>query len=168
MTMNTPDNTLPPADPRPVERWFANYSNDHRDATNQAIHVVCVPLILWSVIALLWTIPVPAALGRDGAWAGLAMAVAAIYYYQLSRALGLVMAFKLVAFGFLTHLLYAALGAANLLWLAIGVFVLAWIGQFIGHRYEGKKPSFFTDLVYLLIGPAWVMGKLMQRLRIPI
>ena len=50
----------------------------------------------------------------------------------------------------------------------VAIFVIAWIGQFIGHRYEGKKPSFFTDLVYLLIGPAWVMGKLMRRLRIPI
>lgn len=168
MTMDTPDLTPPAVEPRPVDRWFANYSGDHRNATNQTIHVVCVPLILWSVIALLWTLPVPAALGRAGAWAGLAMAVAAIYYYQLSRPLGLVMAIKLVALGFLTHLLFTVLGAANLLWLAIGVFVLAWIGQFIGHRYEGKKPSFFTDLVYLLIGPAWVMGKLMQRLRIPI
>lgn len=166
--MNPTDDLLPAIEPRPVERWFANYSGDHRNATNQAIHVVCVPLILWSVIALLWLIPVPAALGRDGAWAGMAMAVAAIYYYRLSRPLGLVMAIKLVALGFITHLLYGALGATNLLWLAIAVFVVAWIGQFIGHRYEGKKPSFFTDLVYLLIGPAWVMGKLMRRLRIPL
>lgn len=168
MTMNTTDDSLSAADPRPVERWFSNYSNDHRDATNQWIHVICVPLILWSVVALLWVIPVPAVLGRDGAWAGLAMAAAAIFYYRLSRPLGLVMAIKLVALGFITHLLFGALGATNLLWLAIGVFVIAWIGQFIGHRYEGKKPSFFTDLVYLLIGPAWVMGKLMRRLRIPI
>jgi uncharacterized membrane protein YGL010W len=98
----------------------------------------------------------------------MAMAVAAIYYYRLSRSLGLVMAIKLVALGFITHALYVALGATQLLWLAIAVFVVAWIGQFIGHRYEGKKPSFFTDLVYLLIGPAWVMGKLMRRLRVPL
>lgn len=166
--MNTTDHTPPADEPRPVERWFASYSNDHRNATNQAIHVVCVPLILWSVIALLWLIPVPPALGREGAWAGMAMAMAAIYYYRLSRPLGLVMALKLVALGFITHGLYVALGATQLLWLAIAVFVVAWIGQFIGHRYEGKKPSFFTDLVYLLIGPAWVMGKLMRRLRVPL
>lgn len=168
MTMNTPDHTPLADEPRPVERWFASYSNDHRNATNQTIHVVCVPLILWSVIALLWLIPVPPALGREGAWAGMAMAMAAIYYYRLSRPLGLVMAIKLVALGFITHGLYVALGATQLLWLAIAVFVVAWIGQFIGHRYEGKKPSFFTDLVYLLIGPAWVMGKLMRRLRLPL
>ena len=43
---------------------------------------------------------------------------------------------------------------------AAGVFVLAWIGQFYGHHLEGRRPSFLTDLVYLLIGPAWVLGKL--------
>jgi len=46
-----------------------------------------------------------------------------------------------------------------LLWIAIGVFVVAWIGQFIGHQIEGKKPSFFKDLQFLLIGPAWVVFK---------
>ena len=38
------------------------------------------------------------------------------------------------------------------------VFVLAWIGQFIGHLIEGKRPSFFKDLQFLLIGPAWLMA----------
>lgn len=166
--MNTTDDSLPAQAPRPVDRWFANYADDHRNATNQAIHVVCVPLILWSVIALLWLIPVPPALGRDGAWAGMAMAMAAIHYYRLSRPLGLVMALTLVALGFLTHGLHVSLGATKLLWLAVAVFVLAWIGQYIGHRYEGRKPSFLTDLAYLLIGPAWVMGKLMRWLRIPL
>jgi uncharacterized membrane protein YGL010W len=51
--------------------------------------------------------------------------------------------------------------------LAIVVFVGAWIGQFVGHRIEGRRPSFFTDLFYLLVGPAWLMGKAMRRLRVP-
>ena len=154
-----------PAD-RPVDRWFGSYSNDHQNALNQKIHVICVPLILWSVIALLWVIPVPAVLGRPGAWAGLAMALASIFYWRLSRPLGAFMLLQFVLMGFVTHLLMQTLGAGSLLWLAIGVFVLAWIGQFIGHKYEGKKPSFLADLVYLLIGPAWVVGKLMRRLGI--
>ena len=49
-------------------------------------------------------------------------------------------------------------------WLAVGVFVAAWIGQFIGHQFEGRRPSFLTDLAYLLIGPAWLMAKLLRRL----
>ena len=55
---------------------------------------------------------------------------------------------------------------AMLLKVAIGVFVVAWIGQFIGHKVEGKRPSFFTDLVYLLVGPMWTLRKLYTRLGI--
>jgi uncharacterized membrane protein YGL010W len=62
--------------------------------------------------------------------------------------------------------LYRTLGGQHLLWLALGVFVVAWIGQFIGHMIEGRRPSFFTDLAYLLIGPAWLVGKVMRRLGI--
>jgi uncharacterized membrane protein YGL010W len=166
--MNATPDYVPSPGQRPVERWFAHYSSDHQNTLNQQIHVVCVPLILWSVIALLWVIPVPPALGRAGAWAGLAMAIATLFYWRLSRPLGLVMLVEFVLLGLITHALYQLLGAQGLLWLGIGVFVVAWIGQFIGHKYEGKKPSFLTDLVYLLIGPAWVTAKLMRRLRIPV
>jgi len=64
----------------------------------------------------------------------------------------------------LCRLLEMRIGLPNLLWLAIGVFVVAWIAQFIGHKFEGRKPSFLTDLVYLLIGPAWVLSKLYRRM----
>jgi uncharacterized membrane protein YGL010W len=122
---------------RPIDRWFASYSGDHRNPTNQLIHVICVPAILWSVIALLWCIPVPEGMFVPGAFAALAMFAAWMFYYRASRPLGLG---------------------------AIAVFVVAWIGQFVGHKIEGRKPSFFTDLTYLLIGPAWVLAKLYRKL----
>ncbi len=150
--------------PRPIDRWFASYSSDHRNATNQLIHVFCVPAILWSVIALLWCIPSPGTLFRPGIWAGLAMFAATLFYYRASRKLGLGMIATFVLMGLLTHGLYLSLGVMNLLWLAIAVFVVAWIGQFLGHKVEGCKPSFLTDLTYLLIGPAWVLAKLYRRL----
>ena len=56
------------------------------------------------------------------------------------------------------------LGTIGLLKLAIGVFVVAWIGQFVGHHIEGRRPSFLTDLTYLLIGPIWVLNKLYRKL----
>jgi len=62
--------------------------------------------------------------------------------------------------------LYRSLGPAALMWLAVGVFVVAWVAQFVGHKIEGKKPSFLTDLAYLLIGPAWIVAKIMRRLHI--
>ncbi|MEG3192018.1 Mpo1-like protein [Lysobacter sp. D1-1-M9] len=149
---------------RPIDRWFASYSGDHRNPTKQAIHVVAVPAIAWSVIALLWCIPAPGTLFKPGFWAALAMFTAWCFYYRASRRLGLGMAAAFVLLAGLTHALYRALGPTDLLWLALGVFVLAWIAQFLGHKIEGRKPSFLTDLTYLLIGPAWVLANLYRRL----
>ena len=152
------------ASPRPLDRWFAHYSDDHRNATNQRIHVWCVPAIVWSVIALLWCIPAPGTWFRDGLWAGAAMLAATLFYYRSSRALGLGMLVAFVIAGAITRGLFDALGRGPLLGVAIAVFVVAWIGQFIGHKLEGRRPSFLTDLTYLLIGPAWVLAKLYRRL----
>lgn len=149
---------------RPIDRWFASYSDDHRNATNQWLHVVCVPLILWSVIALLWCIPVPGTLFGPGAWAALAMFLTWSFYYRQSRTLGMGMLLVFVAISWATRWLHMELGTTGLLKLAIAVFVAAWIGQFIGHHIEGRRPSFFTDLTYLLIGPIWVLNKLYRRL----
>ena len=143
---------------RPIDRWFQNYSGDHRNGTNQLIHVVAVPAILWSVVALLWCIPIFGSLFKSGIWAALAMFGAWMFYNRLSRPLGYGMLVAFFTFGCLCRLLEQRLGLQMLLWLAIGVFVVAWIAQFIGHKIEGKKPSFFTDLVYLLIGPIWVLS----------
>lgn len=154
--MNTAD--------RPIHRWFASYSGDHRNEINQRIHVVCVPAILWSVIALLWCLPAPGTMFLPGLWAALATFAAWMFYYRASRSLGFGMLAVFVLMLFLTRWLYAVLGATGLLYLAGAVFVVAWIGQFIGHKIEGRKPSFFTDLTYLLIGPAWVLAKLYRRM----
>lgn len=156
------------ADPRrEVDRWLGNYSEDHRNPTNILIHWICVPLILWAVIALLWVIPVPAVLGRAGLWAGVAMFFALSFYLRLSRPLGFAMLAAFVVFGVITQALYDTIGAGNLLWLAVAVFVAAWIAQFIGHKIEGKRPSFLTDLAYLMIGPAWLVAKIMRRSGLP-
>lgn len=149
---------------RPVDRYLHSYSGDHVNATNQRIHLVCVPAIVWSVTAALWTVPVPEALMRPGAWMALAMFLAWLWYWRLSRKLAFGMLAAFCAFGWLNWWLQGALGLRGLLWLAIAVFVVAWIGQFIGHKVEGRRPSFFTDLVYLLVGPLWTLDKLYRKL----
>jgi uncharacterized membrane protein YGL010W len=136
---------------RPIDRFLGNYSEDHRNATNRLIHWICVPLIVWTVVAALWVIPVPT-FARPGLWAG------------LSRPLGAAMLVFFLLLMALTWWLHQQLGSRVLLWSAVGVFVLAWVAQFIGHEFEGKRPSFLTDLVYLLIGPLWLMSKLFRRL----
>lgn len=151
---------------RSVNEWFGSYSADHQNPVNRLIHWFCVPAILWAVIAALWLIPVPPSIGRPGFWCGLVMVAAFAFYWRLSRPLGAAMFIVFVVLGVLTEVLYRSLGPIHLRWLAIGVFVVAWIGQFLGHLIEGRKPSFLTDLAYLLIGPAWLIGKLMRRLGI--
>jgi uncharacterized membrane protein YGL010W len=151
---------------RSVNEWFGNYSADHQHPTNRLIHWICVPAILWAAIAGLWLVPVPSSVGRAGFWCGLAMVGALGFYWRLSRPLGAAMFVAFVVLALLTEGLSRWLGPLALLWLALGVFVAAWIGQFVGHAIEGRKPSFLTDLAYLLIGPAWLTGKIMRRLGI--
>lgn len=140
--------------PRPIDRLLGQYSESHLNHTNELIHLVCVPLIVFSLLGLVWWIHPLAAL---------AVSLAALaYYFQLSRpfALGM-LAMTAVMLGLL-H----AMPPLTVLPVSITIFVLAWIGQFIGHKIEGKKPSFFDDLRFLLIGPLFVLGFLYRRLRV--
>ena len=155
-------NTTTPV--RPIDRHLAHYSDDHRNPINQYIHVLAVPAATWSVVALLWCIPVFGTLAKTGIWAALAMFFAWSYYYRLSRPLGLGMLMVFFVYGCLCRLLEMRLGLVMLLWTALAVLVLAWAGQFIGHRLEGRKPGLFTDRVYLLIGPLWVLARLYRRI----
>lgn len=149
---------------RPIDRWFSKYSGDHQNAANQKIHFIAVPTILWTVTAMLWCIPVPGTWFQPGAWCALAMFAAWMFYYRASRKIGLGMLAVFVGMSWLNRWLYGTFGATVLLQAAIAIFVVAWIAQFVGHKIEGKKPSFFTDVVYLLIGPAWVLGKVYRSL----
>jgi len=138
---------------RKIDELFARYGESHRDPANKAIHWVCVPLITWSVIALLWSwTPV-------AAYALIALSVA--FYAWLSPAIAVGMLGVSAALVYPLTLLGSSAPLA-----AIVVFVVAWIGQFIGHRIEGRKPSFLDDIKFLLIGPAWLLGDLYRRLGI--
>jgi uncharacterized membrane protein YGL010W len=151
-------------DHRSMRDWLDSYSHDHQHPANQLLHWICVPLIVWSAIAMLWTIPVPEAWFRPGSWAVLAIVLAFTWYWKHSRRLGAALLVVLTIFALSCYWAFQQFGPTILLRTGIGVFVVAWIGQFIGHLMEGRRPSFFTDLAYLLIGPAWLMDKLLYRL----
>ncbi|MEP7183748.1 MAG: Mpo1-like protein [Betaproteobacteria bacterium] len=138
---------------RKVDELFEHYGESHRHPANKAIHWVCVPLITWSLLALLWSASPVAA--------SVFIAAALAFYVWLSVPLALGM---LVVTAVMVWPLTAL--KANTLTVALAVFVLAWIGQFIGHRIEGKKPSFVEDVRFLLVGPAWLLGFLYRRLGI--
>ncbi len=146
-----------------MQPWLDSYSADHQHPTNRILHWICVPLILWCVIALVWTVPVPAFLGRQGFWAVGMLVLAFAWYWKRSHRLGAALLVVLALLALLTELIYRQLGPTSLRILAVSVFVLAWIGQFVGHAIEGRRPSFLTDPAYLLVGPAWLMDKLLRR-----
>jgi uncharacterized membrane protein YGL010W len=149
---------------RSMQSWLDGYSADHRNPVNQVIHWICVPPIVWTVVALLWTVPVPSAFLKPGAWAVFAMVLAFAWYWKHSHRLGGALLVAFVVLALITAWLFDLLGPVRLRWVAIAVFVLAWIGQFVGHKFEGHRPSFLTDLSYLLVGPAWLMEKFLRRL----
>jgi len=152
---------------RPVDRWFEAYAADHQHPANQSLHVFCVPAIVWSILALLYVIPTPQfwrdPLPSEGVFAAVAAAMALFFWLRLSWTLGIGSLLLTAASLWLAATLAGAFGSLSLLWIAIAVFVIAWIGQFIGHHIEGRRPSFFTDLVYLLIGPPWVLAKVYRK-----
>ncbi|MEM6572892.1 MAG: Mpo1-like protein [Pseudomonadota bacterium] len=144
-----------------VHTWFEQYGVSHQNPVNKQIHWVCVPLIYWSVYALLSAVP-NGPLPDAWTWGLVVMALGQAYYLVLSPSLALgLLAFNAVVV--LTASGLADLGI-SLGWAGAVVFVLAWIGQFIGHRIEGAKPSFFEDVQFLMIGPAWLMGFVYRRL----
>jgi len=146
--------------------WFDEYAVSHRHPVNKALHWICVPLIVWSLIGLLWSLPAPGRTDLDYAnWASYAVAAAVLYYGVLSMplALGLlpVLAAMLFSVDALSQLAHVPLWAVS-----AGVFVVAWAGQFVGHAIEGKRPSFLKDLQFLLIGPIWLLAGLYRRIGI--
>lgn len=149
----------------PVGQWLDEYGESHRDPVNKRIHWICVPAIMVSLIGLLAAIPVPAEFSHLGPWLdwGVILLLAAMLYYvvlslRLATGMILVAAMVLAAVHGL-KLLPFALWASSL-----SIFVVAWIGQFIGHKIEGKKPSFFKDIQFLLIGPLWLLAAIYRRL----
>lgn len=150
---------------RAIHRWLTEYGQSHTHPVNETIHWICVPTIVWTVVALLFCIPVPAQLGEfavPGLFAYVAVAAALLYYLRLSPLLMLGMLVFASGCLALSATLHARLGG-NLGWLALAVFVAAWIGQFIGHKVEGKKPSFLKDVFFLLIGPIWLLAHLYRK-----
>lgn len=140
---------------RPVDLLFNRYGGYHRDPVNKAIHWVCVPLIVWSLMGLLW------AAAPVAAYAAIAGALG--FYLWLSVPIALGMAVVLGA------MLYALtwLGERALVVSAV-VFVAAWAGQFVGHAIERSRPSFLEDVRSFLVGPAWLLGFIYRRLGIAV
>lgn len=157
---------------RKIDKLFAEYSENHQNETNKAIHWICVPLIFFSIVGLIASIPsapVQSVFGEGNPyanWAAVGLILVLIYYVSLSISLSIgMMLFAVLCLmlaDFISKKIPTPLWAVSLI-----IFFVAWVGQFFGHKVEGRKPSFFKDIQFLLIGPAWLMHFIYKRIGIP-
>ena len=150
------------------DQWFAEYGECHQNRTNKLIHWICVPAIAASLLGLLWGIPTPGFMNGVPLlnWSTIVVALSLLYYVRLSLtlAIGMLLFSMVVVVGIST---IQQLTTVPVWQLSLGLFVLSWIGQAIGHSIEGKKPSFLADLTFLLIGPIWLLSFVYRKLGIP-
>lgn len=146
-----------------LSQWFEEYAVSHQNETNKAIHYICVPAIFFSIVGLFLSIPpvflteIPGDYVLLENWATVALVLVLIFYFRLSFSMG----FKMLIFSVFCLLGNYWISTIAPLWLvSLIIFAVAWVGQFYGHKIEGKKPSFLKDVQFLLIGPAWVLENL--------
>jgi uncharacterized membrane protein YGL010W len=150
MSTATQDQAAPA---RRVDQLLAHYSESHRHPTNELIHYTAIPLIMLSLVGLIYAAhPIAAYL-----FIGASM----VYYVRLSWVFFITM----LGGSALVLALVHAMGEQRVL-ICASIFVVAWIFQFIGHKIEGKKPSFFEDIQYLWVGPLFVLSRLFGKLGI--
>ena len=149
-----PTNSSPGKSSQSINDLLDEYAQSHQNKTNKIIHYFCVPIIFWSITAMLWVVKIPSV-------ENLAIVITVlISIYYVSKDLKI--AIQMIVFSALCLLLNSLLESQGLplLMIAVALFVIAWIFQFVGHNIEGKKPSFLKDLQFLLIGPAWIVKQL--------
>ena len=162
---------------RSVDEWLAAYGESHQNPVNKAIHWLCVPVILITLIGVLWEIQLPSPFesqilgipALELSNLGVALILCALLYYailSLPLAMGMVIVLGGSVLAVVGLKKIGALLGVSLLQLSLALFVVAWIGQFIGHKIEGKKPSFFEDIQFLMIGPLWLLSFVYRRLGI--
>ena len=146
-----------------MQDWFDAYGVSHKDHTNKTIHWICVPLIFYSILGILSLVPFDFIKGwfpediRPFIHLGTLLILSAVvFFFRLSVSISIGMLVVSFLMLWLVAKTFSAFGDQAWMFF-VSVFVLSWIGQFIGHKIEGEKPSFFDDLKFLLIGPAWLL-----------
>ena len=156
-----------------IEQWIGEYGESHQNSTNKAIHWICVPSIMLSLLALISIIPFPMndfvlfSISEEKVllnWTIVFLLFSVIFYLRLS--ISITIGMLLIAIGMIASINWIEFFDPTIWRLSLSIFVVSWIGQFIGHKIEGKKPSFFEDLQFLLIGPAWLLSFIYKKIGI--
>ena len=151
---------------RKIDQLFAEYAESHQNPTNKTIHWICVPLIFWSILGFISIIPSPhffvIYFGAISIVSIIAIALVTLFYFRLSWRIALIMIFVMLLMEHLVYFINVKFQHQS--WINfLAVFVRSWIGQFYGHKIEGRKPSFLKDLQFLLVGPIWLLHFLLKK-----
>ncbi len=162
-----------PTPQRAIEIYFAKYNEYHTNPVNRIINYICIPVITFSVVGFVWSLPFMHLnfLGvKDGFlnWASFLIAFSIYYYYRMSPILSYFMLLVVFAFAYcIVQLEYwQKAGGMVLPQLCIVLFVISNILQLIGYKLEGKKPMLFFDFKFLLISPLWLISLILKRFNI--
>lgn len=154
---------------RKIDLLLAEYGESHRNSTNKLIHWICVPLIFWTILGFISYIPTPNIylkyFGFLSVASFIALILVTVFYFRLSWRIALIMVFIMLLMEHFVSLTNVTFGKKSWLFF-LAVFVITWILQFVGHKIEGKKPSFLKDLQFLLIGPIWLLSFVLKKLGI--
>ena len=148
-----------------VNEWNEEYAKYHKNKTNKIIHWICIPLIMFSLLGLLslMTLFTYNSVAISALWFFIIFAIG--YYIKLSKSLPLGMTIISICFIYFIELINQNF-INQKFEIFLGIFIISWIGQFIGHKIEGKKPAFVKDLQFLLIGPLWLLSYIYEKLDI--
>jgi uncharacterized membrane protein YGL010W len=151
---------------RKVDLLFAEYSKSHRNPTNKFIHWICVPLIFWTILGFTSLIPSPhlcaSYFGCVSIVSLIVIILITLFYIRLSLLIAILMVVVMLMMEHFIYLTNIHVGKQS--WIVyLSVFIITWIFQLIGHKIEGKKPTFLKDLQFLLIGPIWLLGFVLKK-----
>ncbi len=146
---------------RDIHQWISDYGVSHQNPINKKIHWICVPLIMFTLLGLLSLVKI-----YNVNLTYLIIAFALLFYLRLSIPISIgmfIISAAQLGFIFYIEMLFLDI---HLIYIYLLTFIIAWVGQFIGHKIEGQKPSFFEDLQFLLIGPAWLISFIYKKIGI--
>jgi len=150
-----------------ADRWLDIYEHGHSGPVNRALHWICAPLLVCSLVGILWALPVPAAFRASDSvinWGTLFIMAIIVYYFIISIRL---------AIGSLPFIVFIALVIARLdmlatpLWkISVLALAISALGLYTGHQLDGNRTSVLRDLLYAPIAPLWILGSLYRQLGI--
>ena len=152
-----------------INQWLDEYGESHQNKTNKLIHWFCVPIITFTLLGILSSFTFQFII-NEGSYvinpAGVLVIIAVLFYLRLSYSISIgMLLFSGICLSLIQNFENNYTSEQLFIYYIIA-FIIAWIAQFIGHKIEGKKPSFLKDIQFLLIGPAWLLSFIYKKINI--